>query len=287
MSRVFLLAWRRCRTMLSLLSGLLASAAAPAALQPRDLHLPRPARNLWCRCSWAGVGVGLLCGIALLFSWPLDGPTWLASTAAVPACATLRTCMAALAGAAPVVPTARGKATAPTRPALRRPPPEPLSAEAHRSTLREATAWATAEVPLFECSDADITTTYYYRWRVFWLHLKRDVRYGYTLSEFLPRVGWSGPFGTINCPFGHQAAEGRWLRRPDVMDNYSLFWFRHPQADRRYTWWPAHAAHARYKLDGRRGAVAALLPHLRTEYARWVNRSWARTQVPMLTLTLP
>ena len=56
-------------------------------------------------------------------------------------------------------------------------------------------------------------------------------RYGYTLSEFLPRVGWSGPFGTINCPFGHQAAEGRWLRRPDVMDNYSLFWFRHPQAD--------------------------------------------------------
>ena len=74
---------------------------------------------------------------------------------------------------------------------------------------------------------------YYYRWRVFWLHLKRDARYGYTLSEFkkpeltltltltlsltrygytlsefLPRVGWSGPFGTINCPFGHQAAEG-------------------------------------------------------------------------------
>ena len=50
-----------------------------------------------------------------------------------------------------------------------------------------------AEVPLFECSDVDITTAYYYRWRVFWLHLKRDARYGYTLSEFLPRVGWSGP----------------------------------------------------------------------------------------------
>ena len=155
--------------MFSLLSGLLASAAAPpptqAALQPRDLHRPRPASSLPCRCSWAGVGVGLLCGIALLFSRrsPLDGPpAWLASTAAVPACVTLRTCMAALAGAATVVQTARGQATAPTQPAMRRPPPAPLSAEAHRGTLREATAWAAAEVPLFECSDADITTTYDY-----------------------------------------------------------------------------------------------------------------------------
>ena len=224
--------------MFSLLSGLLASAVAPP-LQPRDLHRPRPASS--CRCSLIGLGaVGLLCGIALLLSGrsPLDGPPgWLAPTATVPACATLRACMAALAGAPPAergvaAPTElgdRGQAVAPSRPAARRPPAEALSAEAHRGVLREATAWAAAEVPLFECSDADITTAYYYRWRVFWLHLKRDARYGYTLSEFLPRVGWSGPFGTINCPFGHQAAEGRWLRRPDVMDNYSLFWFRHPQ----------------------------------------------------------
>ena len=191
--------------MYSLLSGLLASAAAPppmqAALQPRDLHRPRPASSLSCRCSWVGIGVGLFCGLVLLLSRrsPLDGPptTRLASTAAVPTCVTLRTCMAALAGAAPSVPAARGGH-------VLQPPPEPLSADSHRDTLREATAWAASEVPLFECSDADITTTYYYRWRVFWLHLKRDARYGYTLSEFLPRVGWAGPFGTINCPFGHQ-----------------------------------------------------------------------------------
>lgn len=152
--------------MFSLVWGLLASAAAPppmqAAHQPRDLHRPRPASSLWCRCSWAGVSVGFLCGIALLFSRrsPLNGST-------MPACSTLRTCITVLAGAVPDVPTARGEASAPTRPALRRPPPEPLSAEAHRGTLREATAWAAAEVPLFECSDEDITTTYYYpgRWR--------------------------------------------------------------------------------------------------------------------------
>ena len=88
--------------MFSLLSGLLASAVAPP-LQPRDLHRPRPASS--CRCSLIGLGaVGLLCAIALLLSGrsPLDGPPgWLAPTATVPACATLRACMAALAGAAP------------------------------------------------------------------------------------------------------------------------------------------------------------------------------------------
>ena len=151
--------------MFSLLSGLLASAVAPP-LQPRDLHRPRPASS--CRCSLLGLGaVGLLCGIALLLSGrsPLDGPPgWLAPTATVPACATLRACMAALAGAAPAkrggaapgerggaAPTELGdggQAVAPNLSAARRPPAEALSAEAHRGVLREATAWATAEVPL-------------------------------------------------------------------------------------------------------------------------------------------
>ena len=55
------------------------------------------------KCYGLGA-VGLLCAIALLLSGrsPLDGPPgWLAPTATVPACATLRACMAALAGAAP------------------------------------------------------------------------------------------------------------------------------------------------------------------------------------------
>ena len=188
----------------------------------------------------------------------------------------LRRLTLALDSAAPLA----GDPPPPAETPAHQPPPEPLSVDSHRGVLREATAWARGDAqskvsrpghlndetfPLFECSDADITTAYYYRWRLFWMHLKHDPKYGYTLSEFLPRVNWAGPFGTINCPFGHQAAEGRWLRRPDIMDNYSLFWFRHPHADRRYTWWPASAAHARFLLDGRLSAVTTLLPHLKRE----------------------
>ena len=42
----------------------------------------------------------------------------------------------------------------------------------------------------------------------------------------------------------------------------------------RYTWWPASSAFKRFRLDGRREMLRALYPHLRAEYARWVNRSF-------------
>ena len=142
-----------------------------------------------------------------------------------------------------------------------------------RAVLQQAFQWARRWVPYFECADADITTAYYYRWRVFWLHLRRTPRYGWVLTEFLRDVPWSGPHGTINCAFGHHAAEGRWVKDRAVLDNYSHFWFRHPQASLRYTWWPAQSALERFRVDGRRSRLAQLRPHLEQEYWRWVGRS--------------
>ena len=153
------------------------------------------------------------------------------------------------------------------------PPPPAVTADAYSDRLRDATSWAAGAVPLFECSDPDVTAAYYYRWRLFWLHLKHDPEHGNVLTEFLPHVNWAGPLDTINCPFGHQSAEARWLRTPEVLDDYSTFWWRHPRADRRYTWWPAHAAATRHTLDGRTDHVRRLLPHLRDEYWRWANSS--------------
>ena len=147
----------------------------------------------------------------------------------------------------------------------------------HRDVLGAAYEWATLNAPFFECSDPDISLAYYYRLRVFWLHL-RHTRDGYVLTEFLHSVPWAGPHGTINAAYGHHAADAMWMRNEAIMDNYSLFWFVHPRADRRYSWWPAHAALRRYRLDGRRSMLRALFPHLRAEYSRWVHRS--STTVP-------
>jgi hypothetical protein len=74
-----------------------------------------------------------------------------------------------------------------------------FDAAPYRRMLGGAAAWAEANVPLFECSDADVTQAYYYRWQLFWRHLQWSNEDGWTLSEFLPHVNWAGPHGTINC----------------------------------------------------------------------------------------
>ena len=84
--------------------------------------------------------------------------------------------------------------------------------------LGKSFSWARRTAPFFECSDADITAAYYYRLRVLALHLK-STPFGHVLTEFLYSVPWSGPHGTINCAFGHHAADARWLRDVSVLPN--------------------------------------------------------------------
>ncbi|HEY8503936.1 MAG TPA: hypothetical protein VIL46_05100, partial [Gemmataceae bacterium] len=46
--------------------------------------------------------------------------------------------------------------------------------------------WYRANIPFFECPDADVTTTYYYRWEVVTKHLTYgSPQTGYTFTEFI------------------------------------------------------------------------------------------------------
>ncbi len=82
-----------------------------------------------------------------------------------------------------------------------------------------------ANIPLFECPDKDFERTYYFRWWTYRKHIKHTTD-GFVITEFLPKVGWSGKHNTINCPAGHHFYEGRWLHESRYLDDYSTFWFR-------------------------------------------------------------
>ena len=86
--------------------------------------------------------------------------------------------------------------------------------------------WAIENLPLFECSDDDITAAYWYRAKVYKSHLVPtdyvDLRH--VVSEFGPSVSWGGPYGTINAAAGHHISEGRWLRQRSYMDGLVRFW---------------------------------------------------------------
>ena len=55
--------------------------------------------------------------------------------------------------------------------------------------------WYRANVPFFECPDADIQTTYYYRWELLTKHLTYgSANSGYSFTEFIDRPFWSGAY---------------------------------------------------------------------------------------------
>jgi len=137
----------------------------------------------------------------------------------------------------------------------------------------EAGAWLARHIPLFECPDAEVVRTYYFRWWVFRKHLRRTST-GWVITEFLPPVSHAGPFNTISCALGHHMAEGRWLRDPEFLDDTLGFWLRGHQGGpqphlHRYSQWLATAVYERWLVQGPTERAAAWLEDLVEDYHRW------------------
>lgn len=58
--------------------------------------------------------------------------------------------------------------------------------------------WYVEHIPFFECPDADLTTTYYYRWELLTKHLTYgSLNSGYAFTEFIDRPFWSGTYDQL------------------------------------------------------------------------------------------
>src|SRR5436190_8028388 len=125
--------------------------------------------------------------------------------------------------------------------------------------------WYKANIPFFESPDRDLDTTYYYRWEVVTKHLTYgSPQSGYCFTEFIDRPFWSGAYGAISCPAGHQLYEVRWLRDPRYARDYARYWFRTPGAQpRNYSTWLADAVWAAHRVHPDDGLVKDLLPDLK------------------------
>jgi len=133
--------------------------------------------------------------------------------------------------------------------------------------------WLQTNIPLFECTDREVEETYYFRWWSYRKHLKQT-RNGFVLTEFLTPVGHAGADNTISCAVGHHLAEGRWLRDPRYLDDYTLFWLRgnngKPQPHlHKYSNWFAAAVYDQFLVNTDRRLVAELLNDLAADYREW------------------
>jgi hypothetical protein len=134
--------------------------------------------------------------------------------------------------------------------------------------------WYKANIPFFECPDAAIVTTYYYRWELVTKHLTYgSPASGYSFTEFIDRPFWSGAYGAISCPAGHQLYEIRWLRDARYGRDYARYWFRTPGAEpRRYGCWLANGVRAVHAVHPDDAFAKDLLPDLKSNYEGWVKR---------------
>jgi len=134
-------------------------------------------------------------------------------------------------------------------------------------------SWVQQNIPFFECPDREVEEMYYFRWWSFRKHLKQTPK-GFVITEFLTPVSHAGEFNTISCAAGHHLAEGRWLRDPRYLDDYTRFWLRgnngKPQPHfHKFSSWFAAAVYDRYLVSGDRKFVVSLLDELITDYRAW------------------
>lgn len=143
--------------------------------------------------------------------------------------------------------------------------------ELYKGLYPNAKAWGFLKdnIPLLDCPDKDILSTYYFRWWSYRKHIKQTPA-GLIVDEFLPPVEWAGAYNSINCPAGHHIYDGRWMRDPKVMDEYSLFWFRNGGGNpRQYSFWAANSIWARYCVTGDKAFTIGMLPDLIANYEGW------------------
>jgi len=136
--------------------------------------------------------------------------------------------------------------------------------------------WYEENIPFFDSPDEEINTTYYYRWELVTRHfVYGSPNHGYAFTEFANRPFWSGAYGTIACPAGHQIYEVRWLHEPRYVRDYLRFWVRHPGAQpRNYSFWLADSAWATHQVHPNSEFTEDLLPDLVKNYEGWKNRGW-------------
>lgn len=138
------------------------------------------------------------------------------------------------------------------------------------------TDWFAANVPFLETPDAEIDATYYYRWELVTKHLVfGSPEVGYTFTEFIDRPFWSGAYGGISCPLGHQMYEVRWLHDRRIVEDFARSWLTAPEAEpRSYSNWYGDAVWATYRVLGDPRFAASMLPLMEAQYAGWLAERW-------------
>lgn len=132
--------------------------------------------------------------------------------------------------------------------------------------------WYKQRIPFIDTPERLIDATYYYRWEVMTKHLVYgSPETGYTFTEFIDRPFWSGTYGAISCPLGHQFYEVRWLKDRRIIHDFANYWFDTPGAEpRSYSNWYGDSMWEIYEVWQDRDFLAMVYPHMQKQLRGWM-----------------
>ena len=138
---------------------------------------------------------------------------------------------------------------------------------------KDAEAFLSQNIPLFECPDKQMEETYYFRWWTYRKHIKKT-NDGFVITEFLPDVPWAGKDNAISCPAAYHFYEGRWLHNQEYLDSYAEYWFHRGGNPRSYSFWPADALYKFYLVTGNKKLLQKLFPDLEKNLQSWIDEKY-------------
>lgn len=129
--------------------------------------------------------------------------------------------------------------------------------------------WMKQEIPVFECPDKEIERAYYFRYWTYRKHIK-TTEDGIVITEFLPKVGWSGKHNTINAAVGHHIYEGRWLKNAGkYLKSYIEFFLTVSEKNHMYSAWLIDAIWRYACVSGDYDFGEGFLDKLEGYYEEW------------------
>ncbi len=156
----------------------------------------------------------------------------------------------------------------------------------------EAKKFLASNIPLFDCPDDTIAEVYYFRWWTFRKHILKTPN-GYVITEFSPKVFWSGQYNTISCAAPHHIREGRWLRDEKIISDYIRFWSTAKHI-RNFSFWYADSALQFHLVKPDLKLLKDMYPSFKSNYGAWEksnrdpenNLFWIRDQADGMELSI-
>jgi len=133
--------------------------------------------------------------------------------------------------------------------------------------------WLKANIPFFDCSNKQFENMYYFRWFSFEKHVVHTRKFGYLITEWLPKPQFAN-YGVLPDAAPFHLGDARWLRNPKIAEDYARYWISPGARPRLYSFALASSVREVTLATGDTQLGISMLPGLIANYKAWVAKHY-------------